>query len=367
MNDFVKDIVFNVDVKSKEAINGLKSISNMAGEIQNTANNTITLFEGLSEELQKQVQARLDYEATEQKIAFLSKIHTKEATEQVEIYRKQNKEREKMLGMVKEEKKQRTSSWGEQFETGFKKEIASSTSSIPTSGAEWGSLAASKLVEGLEVAWKKLKEVLSESWQELGNMLNFSRLTQSQTRELAFGYGLNASQAYGMSQAMSLTGISSIEDLAYANPTERRLFTDAFKKYTEKYNELADSGFFDSMLEYQVEMEEFKQDLKLEVVEFFMENKDLIKTGMKAIMTLAKGALEALSTIIKILNYHYGERSDAEKAQAASDIVGSYTNNRTVNVKMDYSFTNTTAADRQAILNSMQQPLNGMVAALNAE
>lgn len=366
MRDFVKDIALNIKTNADEVLNkldsaqtkiksGLEDIKDATETEKKTLSELERFQQTYSDELNNQLKKKKELVDMEDELRRLQGINTKEAKERAAVAEREVRIKKAELGL--------SDSFGEQFSSGFTERL---TAGIPSSGAEWGSYAAAKLKKVADDAWEKLKDVLRNAWQELGNMLNFSRLTQSQTRELAFGYGLNASQAYGMSQAMSLTGISSIEDLAYANPTERKLFTDAFKKYTEKYNELADSGFFDSMLEYQVEMEEFKQDLKLEVVEFFMENKDLIKTGMKAIMTLAKGALEFFNKVIKILTGETG-RSESERVQAASDIVGSYTNNRTVNVKMDYSFTNTTAADRQAILNSMQQPLNGMISALNAE
>ena len=96
-------------------------------------------------------------------------------------------------------------------------------------------------------------------------------------------------------------------------------------KYTEKYNELYDSGMFDTLEEYNVEMEEFKEDLKLEVVSFFVENKDTIKWAMNALIDMSEFVISTLGKIASFLSV--GEdRTMSERMAAQASILNNYSN-----------------------------------------
>ena len=178
----------------------------------------------------------------------------------------------------------------------------------------------------------KVKDVFKAGWEEFSKVLgSYSRLSNDNTRELAFTYGFSSSQAYGFDRAMSVLGFQSEEDLFYANSQEIELFRTAFTKYSDKYEKLYDKGTFEQLLEYQVEIAEFEQDLKLEVADFFMQNKDVIKAGLQAIMTIAE-------VITKIASFMFGTYKTSNKTAAISDVISNYSNNRTINVSMQNTY-----------------------------
>lgn len=168
---------------------------------------------------------------------------------------------------------------------------------------------------------------------EMQNMLEYSQLSSAQTREMAFGYGLSSAEAYGFEKALKAVGLSSEEDLFYANTQELKQFREAFEKYSTQYSELYDSGFFEQMQEYQFEMADFKNEMSLEVVKFFMENKDTIKAGMKAIMSIS----EVILKIFGFLTSGYGASLDT---MSTSDILNQYSEvkNSSTNVNINNNF-----------------------------
>lgn len=182
-----------------------------------------------------------------------------------------------------------------------------------------------------------LKQTFKDAWSELNSMMQSSFLTNSTTRQNAFTYGLNAAQSYGFEQAKSMLGIQSEEDMWYMNNQQREQFQRIMTKYAERYERLADSGFFEKMLDYQIEMQEFQQDVKLEIVEFFMNNKELIKTFMKVSMEFFKDILEAVDWLVD----HFTDRrtTDEEKASNIDSILNSYTTN--ANKTLNYTQNNT--------------------------
>ena len=142
------------------------------------------------------------------------------------------------------------------------------------------------------VSWFKnkfidaFKGAFKDSISEMKNMLEYSQLSSSHTRDLAFGYGFSSSQAYGFNQALRAVGLKDEEDLFYANTQELTQFRKSFEKYSNYYEDLYNSGFFDTMQDYQFEMQDFKMSLTQEVIQFFVHNKDLIKAGMKGLLEI---------------------------------------------------------------------------------
>lgn len=167
-----------------------------------------------------------------------------------------------------------------------------------------------------------IANVFKDAWGELKNIMQSSFMTNSTTRENMFNYGFSAAESYGFEQAKSMLGISSEEDLWYMNDMQRQKFQEVMTKYAEKYNKLSDSGFFDTMLEYQIEMEEFKKDVQLELVQFFVDNKDTIKTFMKLSMDFLKVIMQGVTWLVE----HFTDRrtTDEEKAANIDSILNSY-------------------------------------------
>lgn len=193
-----------------------------------------------------------------------------------------------------------------------------------------------------------LKGVLVDAWDELKNILSFSRLSNQQTRDLMFTYGFDSSQAYGFDKATDIMGIQSEEDLMYMTSEQSERFRELMSDYTEKYSKLYDTGFFNTLEEFQYEMAEFKDEMTMEVVQFFMDNKDTIKQGMLAIMKLADFTIESLGWLVNF----FGGRSTISASARAQNTTQIIDNARSVNI--NNTFNDVAQKDRSWLANEVQ-------------
>lgn len=191
---------------------------------------------------------------------------------------------------------------------------------------------------------KSISDAFKNSIDEMKNMLEFSQLSSSKTREYAFNYGFSSSEAYGYEKALKLVGLESEEDLYYANNQELKQFRQAFEKYSNYYNKLYDEGFFEKLQEYQFEMEDFKLEMQMEIIDFFLQNKDLIKSGMTALMNIAK-------TLLSIADFLLGSHEEANRALTTSEILSSYNNvnNSSTNVNVNNNFNGVGSSDESSL------------------
>ena len=258
------------------------------------------------------------------------------------------------------------------FTNGFSSGTSTLSKQIYKAGTDFSDIAGAFLTDWktgvMEIANKfleRLGNLVSEALDELDTIADYSRLSNARTRQLAFTYGFSGSQAYGYDKAMSLMGYSSLEDLMYANTKEQKMFRDLFMNYTDKYNRLYDSGFFNTLVEYNVEMRNFEEELKMQVVQFIVDNKDLIHDGMEAIMFIAKIALQFTSKAVdfmQAINPFKSYKSSYESA-TAGDIIKNYTTSNK-SVKVDNTFNYTGNAGQDAFYKSGQLILQQMIAAL---
>lgn len=179
---------------------------------------------------------------------------------------------------------------------------------------------------------KGLKTIFNEGIDELNNLVASSRLSNQATREQMFQYGFNFAQSYGFSQAKSLMGIESEEDLVYMDENERKKFFQLFNKYTEKYNELYDKGFYDDLREFEIGKEEFFQDIRLEIVTFFVNNKDLIRDGMKGLLEIMKVVTKILAAVTSLFAEDHS--NEAREAIVSEVINNRSSNSRVINANM---------------------------------
>lgn len=185
---------------------------------------------------------------------------------------------------------------------------------------------------------KSLTNLFTASLGEMNNMLKSSFLTNATTRENAFAYGMSASQSYGFEKAKQMLRIGSNEELMYMNDTQSKKFREVMIKYSEKYNELYDKGYFDTMLEFEIQKEEFKLDFELELIKMFLDNKDIIMDAMKAVMEIAKWVAGIASHL---------------HVASASDTISNYTNNKSI--KLDTTFNISGDVNREQMINVGQQ------------
>lgn len=262
--------------------------------------------------------------------------------------------------------------FNQSFVNGFRSGTSTLSKQLYKAGSDVSDVASAFLTDWkagvMEIANKfleRLGNLVSDSLDELDTISDYSRLSNAHTRQLAFTYGFSGSQAYGYDKAMGLMGYSSLEDLMYANTKEQKMFRELFTNYTDKYNKLYDSGFFSTLVEYNVEMNNFEEELKMQVVQFIVDNKDLIHDGMEAIMFIAKIALQYTSKVmdlIQLLNPLKSYKSSYDSA-TSSDIIKNYTTSNK-SVKVDNTFNYTGNAGQDAFYSSGQLILQQMIAAL---
>ena len=301
----------------------------------------------LTEDLKSYKKTQAEIQQLKKQIADISKLETNEAKETVKALKEQVRIRNKELGITKD------------------KDIDDESSKIAQVFDDFKS----SLVAGLKSLGKSfidaLKTLISNSIQEMQNMLGYSRLSNQSTRDLAFTYGFNAAQGYGFDKAKHILGIQSDEDLYFMNNQQRNKFQEMFTKYSEKYSKLYDSGFFDTLEEYNVEMADFRGEMQMEVIRFFMDNKESIKAGMKAIMQLTEFVISGLGWLIT----YFGGRSpmsDSTRSANTMDVINNYSNSnsRSVNVKIDNMFNNVAKNDRSWLQNAGQMTYEQIIHAL---
>ena len=188
-------------------------------------------------------------------------------------------------------------------------------------------------------------------------------MSNANTRESALQYGFSSSEAYGFEKAKSLLGFDSEEDLFYANTQELQQFRQASEKYSNYYTNLYDSGFFKQLQEYQYEMKDFKQELQMQVIRFFMDNKDTIKSGMQAIMDVAKILMNIFTWLVNVFGGHLGT-----EGMSSTDIVNQYSNssNQTnnTNVNVSNTFNNVAKNDETWLANAGSMTYQQVIKAL---
>lgn len=250
----------------------------------------------------------------------------------------------------------------QEIKVGFKDTLSSK---FKFDGKTFGSNVANKLTSVVDKSLDKLKNVLSDAWEELGNMVGYSTLSNARTRDLAFTYGFSGSQAYGYDKAMNIMGFESIEDLMFANESQREKFQEMMTKYTDKYQQLYDSGFFEQYLDFQYEMEDFKQEILTEVVQFFMDNKDTIMTGMRSMISLTEFTIEALGWLVKFFGGNSQAMSSSQRAANTTDIINNYgASNKSTNVTIDNTFNNVAKEDQSWLSNAGQMTYQQVIQAL---
>lgn len=181
---------------------------------------------------------------------------------------------------------------------------------------------ASVLLKTFGIAWDSLSDVLSDTLGEMQKILNASLLTDDTTRENVFKYGMSGAESYGFEKAKKVMGIDD-DNLMYMNSQQSKLFRETMSKYAKKYTELYDKGYYQEMLNFQVQREQFQTDVELALIKMFLENKETIITGFKAILTISENLIKALGWM--------GSRT----GETASEILNNYSSK---NVSIDTTF-----------------------------
>lgn len=240
------------------------------------------------------------------------------------------------------EEAQKTKNFFEKWASSFGNTFKNYFENIP---GKWGIKMASTIMS----LGQTLVNTFKNAWKEIEDIASFSRLTNENTRELAFNYGLTGGQAYGYEQAQKMLGFG-LEEMPYASEYERNKFQEVMEKYAERYNELYDQGFFDEYLDFQIEWQEFKQDFLMEFVKIIMDNKEIIIGAMHAIISI----LGVVMDILHALGIGRVQESERQAYASNSQILNYNTNTRgntSFNVKFDNTFNNVSTKDQVALQN----------------
>lgn len=210
--------------------------------------------------------------------------------------------------------------------------------------------------DGIKNAGKEVAKFITDTFKdaiaELKNMSSYnygtSLFQNSNSRQSALTYGLNSSNAYGLDKAMAFMNISSLEDTFMFNKNQQELFADLIGRYTDKYNSLNNSGFFEKWDQFTVQFKLFKEDVMYDMMDFIMDNRDTIKAGFNAGITLMKSMLVILGKIGAILGT---DRSQYEKDMATSNIISNYTKS-SKSLTINNSFNGVQTANRTELINA---------------
>lgn len=220
--------------------------------------------------------------------------------------------------------------------------------------------AITKLTSIFDNALKTLKSTINDGIARLSSMTEYSKMTDSNVRELKLGYGFSSSQAYGYQQALDVMGFTSMEDLMWADSQQLELFRQSFDKYTTYYQETMTPEYVAKQMEYQAAMAQFKIDLEHSVVTFFMNNQDTIMALMDFSMIFMQTVMTLLADMVETFNLR--ERSSTSRTRETQSILSSYTaNNRNTNITQSNTFNNVSQADQTWLQNSSQFALKQVI------
>jgi hypothetical protein len=115
-----------------------------------------------------------------------------------------------------------------------------------------------------------------------------SLITNATAREQQLKYGLSSSQNFAFTQAKSMLNIQSDEDLMYMNVEQRNKFLEYMQRYSKWYDQMESSGVLKNIQEMQLQFQELKQQLGMELLSWLAANKETIMICVKGIFEVIK-------------------------------------------------------------------------------
>ncbi len=163
--------------------------------------------------------------------------------------------------------------------------------------------------------------------------LENSLFNNSSAREQALKYGImDPSQNYALTQTMSELDMHSEEDLMFMSPPRQEKFAQLMGFWSGKYTELADKDFFNIVQTFQLEWNEFKSDFQLSIIEFFIENKNTIKTVLTGLITFMQVTITTLGSILDFLQI---SQTSSQRTAYTNELIRQYSTDQsstTVNI-----------------------------------
>ena len=204
-------------------------------------------------------------------------------------------------------------------------------------GGSWWAVALSILSKIAEKALKELKEIVDDSVDELHNVIDYSRLSNKDVREQAFEFGFSPAENYAYSKAMDVMGLSGFEDLYFLTEKQWKRFNDNFEKFSERYSNLYDEGFFESVEDYNYRLAEWEEEIKYEFLEFFVDNKELIMGGLDVLTELLGYVTAATRWLLKTFGGTSQDLDERKRARRVAEIINTQNGSTTKNTTVTFS------------------------------
>lgn len=204
-------------------------------------------------------------------------------------------------------------------------------------GGSWWAVALSILSKIAEKALKELKEIVDDSVDELHNVIDYSRLSNKDVREQAFEFGFSPAENYAYSKAMDVMGLSGFEDLYFLTEKQWKRFNDNFEKFSERYSNLYDEGFFESVEDYNYRLAEWEEEIKYEFLEFFVDNKELIMGSLDVLTELLGYVTAATRWLLKTFGGTSQDLDERKRARRVAEIINTQNGSTTKNTTVTFS------------------------------
>ncbi len=127
-------------------------------------------------------------------------------------------------------------------------------------------------------------------------MVGSTLYTNPTARTQQMKYGLTNSQNYALSRTMTMMNLQSDEDLMYMNKNQVQLFSSMMQKYSSWYDKMESSGVLTRVQEMQMDLQMFREELAMDFMEWFSENKDTI---LNAVKNIAKFVMQIADVVVK--------------------------------------------------------------------
>lgn len=182
-----------------------------------------------------------------------------------------------------------------------------------------------------------------------------SLIMNAEARRQQMKYGLSNAQNWALTRTMSLLNLQNDEDLMYMNQNQRQLFTNFMTKYSRWYDQLESSGVLQTVQQFQLDFAMFKQELAMDFMKWFADNKTLLFDSIKTIARATTWILQALMNLIN--GFHIGSSWNnygGTLSGSMSDYINgrSISNSRNVTINVHQSNTATGVLSSQESLQS---------------
>lgn len=220
------------------------------------------------------------------------------------------------------------------------------------------------LVDAGKKAWKAITDVAKDAFKQavemMRDMVRFSdssRIFSEEAANLKLTYGLEGEEAYALTNALKDVGLGSVEEYLekgwMLNEKQTKYLQEQITLYKDSFKQ--DEEIALEFQNFEVEWKQFKKELSIELIHFFMENKETIKSVMKMLMNFMQGVLKFVSWFMDVYSTD-DTRTDSQRREATSDILQSYSitngGNSTRTVSVSNTFNGVQSTDRTELINA---------------